>query len=173
MSLQKLVKTCPLGATKPLSLIKPPAQGIAISVVPTKVPVSMVTAHLNGQKVATSEPINLQTGSRAVGAGVLPFTRRAPELPPSQVSDVTMARVDLVTPPLWRWVGRVFLTFLHKREKLCSVFRADQSEAREQQISDPPPITCPSQTKSEQNVCLRDTWRKRRRKSRPSGEKGA
>lgn len=96
LSPQNLVKTCPVGATKPPSLIKPPAQGIAISVVPTKVPVSMVTAHLNGQKVASSEPqqtlpINLQTGSRAVGAGVLPFnSRRAPELPPTQVScDVT------------------------------------------------------------------------------------
>lgn len=93
---QKLVKTCPVGATKPLSLIKPPGQGIAISVVPTKVPVSMVTAHLNGQKVASSEPqqtlpINLQTGGRVVGAGALPFnSRRALELPPSQVScDIT------------------------------------------------------------------------------------
>lgn len=85
-----------MGTTKPLSLIKAPGPGIAISVVPTKVPVSMVTAHLNGQKVASSEPqqtlpINLQTGSRAVGAGVPPFnSRRAPELPPTQVScDVT------------------------------------------------------------------------------------
>ncbi|XP_029681377.1 PHD finger protein 21B isoform X4 [Takifugu rubripes] len=102
---QNLVKTCPVGATKPLSLIKPPGQGIAISVVPTKVPVSMVTAHLNGQKVASSEPqqtlpINLQTGSRAVGAGVLPFnSRRAPELPPSQMLG-TLAALPIKVPPV-------------------------------------------------------------------------
>ncbi|CAG13760.1 unnamed protein product, partial [Tetraodon nigroviridis] len=77
----KLVKPCPLGATKALSLIRPPAQSISISVVPTKVPVSMVTAHLNGQKGAGSDP--LQRSGRAVG---VPFTRLAPELPPSQVS---------------------------------------------------------------------------------------
>ncbi|TWW64398.1 PHD finger protein 21B [Takifugu flavidus] len=105
LSPQNLVKTCPVGATKPLSLIKPPGQGIAISVVPTKVPVSMVTAHLNGQKVASSEPqqtlpINLQTGSRAVGAGVLPFnSRRAPELPPSQMLG-TLAALPIKVPPV-------------------------------------------------------------------------
>lgn len=95
VSLQKLaVRSCPVGTTKPLSLIKPPSQGIAISVVPAKAPVSMVTAHINGQKaVASSEPlqtspINLQTGGRAVAAGVHPFSssRRAGELPPSQVT---------------------------------------------------------------------------------------
>ncbi|XP_073804529.1 PHD finger protein 21B isoform X2 [Danio rerio] len=65
---QKLaVRSCPVGtATKPLALIKPPSQSIAISVVPAKSPVSMVTAHINGQKALSSEmlqtsPINLQT----------------------------------------------------------------------------------------------------------------
>ncbi|XP_037551862.1 PHD finger protein 21B [Nematolebias whitei] len=91
---QKLaVRSCPVGTTKPLSLIKPPSQGIAISVVPAKAPVSMVTAHINGQKVASSEPlqtspINLQTGGRAAaGAGAHPFSgsRRVGELPPSQM----------------------------------------------------------------------------------------
>lgn len=67
---QKLaVRTCPVGTTKPLSLIKPPGQGISIAVVPAKAPVSMVTAHINGQKAASSEPlqttpINLQTAGR-------------------------------------------------------------------------------------------------------------
>ncbi|XP_062238812.1 PHD finger protein 21B isoform X2 [Platichthys flesus] len=83
---QKLaVRTCPVGTTKPLSLIKPPSQSIALSVVPAKAPGSMVTAHVNGQKVASSEPLqppplNLQT------AGVHTFSsRRAGELPPSQM----------------------------------------------------------------------------------------
>lgn len=65
---QKLaVRSCPVGtAAKPLALIKPPSQSIAISVVPAKTPVSMVTAHINGQKTLSSEtlqtsPINLQT----------------------------------------------------------------------------------------------------------------
>lgn len=59
--------------------------------VPAKAPVSMVTAHINGQKAASSEPlqtspINLQTGGRVAAAGVHPFSsRRAGELPPSQV----------------------------------------------------------------------------------------
>ncbi|XP_051547543.1 PHD finger protein 21B-like [Myxocyprinus asiaticus] len=65
---QKLtVRSCPVGtAAKPLALIKQPSQSIAISVVPAKTPVSMVTAHINGQKALSSEtlqmsPINLQT----------------------------------------------------------------------------------------------------------------
>lgn len=79
---------------KPLSLIRPPGQGIAISVVPAKAPVSMVTPHINGQKAATSEPlqttpINLQMGSRP--AGTLPFTSRRAELPSAQVAADTNA----------------------------------------------------------------------------------
>lgn len=60
---QKLaVRSCPVGiAAKPLALIKPPSQSIAISVVPAKTPVSMVTAHINGQKALQTSPINLQT----------------------------------------------------------------------------------------------------------------
>ncbi|XP_032364958.1 PHD finger protein 21B [Etheostoma spectabile] len=84
---QKLaVRSCPVA-----SLIKPPGPGIAISVVPAKAPVSMVTAHINGQKAASSEslqtsPINLQTGARGGAAGVHTFSsRRAGELSPSQM----------------------------------------------------------------------------------------
>ncbi|XP_031592704.2 PHD finger protein 21B isoform X2 [Oreochromis aureus] len=102
---QLAVRSCPVGTTKPLSLIKPPSQGIAISVVPAKAPVSMVTAHINGQKaVASSEPlqtspINLQTGGRAVAAGVHPFSssRRAGELPPSQMLG-TLTAVPIKVP---------------------------------------------------------------------------
>lgn len=89
---QKLsVRTCPVGTTKPLSLIKTPGQGIAISVVPAKAPVSMVTAHINGQKVPSSDslqntPVNLQTSARVVSAGVHPLSSRRPtELPSSQM----------------------------------------------------------------------------------------
>ncbi|XP_064174890.1 PHD finger protein 21B isoform X1 [Anguilla rostrata] len=72
---QKLaVRGCPVGNSKPLPLIKPPGQSIAISVVPAKAPVSMVTAHINGQKALGPEPlqmapINLQTAGRVSGAG--------------------------------------------------------------------------------------------------------
>ncbi|KAM6962103.1 LOW QUALITY PROTEIN: PHD finger protein 21B [Tautogolabrus adspersus] len=102
---QKLaVRSCPVGTTKPLSLIKPPAQSIAISVVPAKAPVSMVTAHINGQKAASSEPlqtspINLQTGGRVGTAGVHPFSssRRAAELPTSQMLG-TLTAVPIKVP---------------------------------------------------------------------------
>ncbi|XP_047245665.1 PHD finger protein 21B isoform X1 [Girardinichthys multiradiatus] len=104
---QKLaVRSCPVGTTKPLSLIKTPSQGIAISVVPAKAPVSMVTAHINGQKAPGPEPlqtspINLQASGRApAGAGVVPFGggRRAGELlPPSQMLG-TLTAVPIKVP---------------------------------------------------------------------------
>lgn len=83
-----------MGTNKPLSLIKPSSQSIAISVVPAKTPVSMVTAHINGQKAGSSEslqtsPINLQTGGRvtATTATVHAFnsSRRVGELSATQV----------------------------------------------------------------------------------------
>ncbi|XP_055009780.1 PHD finger protein 21B [Boleophthalmus pectinirostris] len=101
---QKLaVRTCPVGTTKPLSLIKSSGQGIAISVVPAKAPVSMVTAHINGQKVPSSEslqtsPISLQTSSRVVAASVHTLSgRRATELPPSQMLG-TLTAVPIKVP---------------------------------------------------------------------------
>ncbi|MGH0115958.1 UNVERIFIED_CONTAM: hypothetical protein FKN15_060422 [Acipenser sinensis] len=83
-SSQKLVvRSCPVGNTKPISHIKPPNQSVAISVLPAKNPVPMVTAHSNGQKAASPEPpqtapINLQTASKAGG-------RRVSETSSSQV----------------------------------------------------------------------------------------
>ncbi|XP_061618657.1 PHD finger protein 21B isoform X3 [Phyllopteryx taeniolatus] len=84
------VRSCPVGATKPLTLIKPTSQGIAISVVPA--PVAAVTAHINGQKTPGSDPpqtlpANLQTGGRvAFGVGGRPLGgKRALELPPAQM----------------------------------------------------------------------------------------
>ncbi|KAG7454437.1 hypothetical protein MATL_G00259760 [Megalops atlanticus] len=88
---QKLaVRSCPMGNAKPLSLIKPPSQSIAISVVPAKTPVSMVTAHVNGQKAVGSEPlqmapINLQTSSKVSGSGTHSVGRRVGEPPHSQM----------------------------------------------------------------------------------------
>ncbi|XP_069376027.1 PHD finger protein 21B isoform X3 [Paralichthys olivaceus] len=63
----------------------------------------MVTAHINGQKVASSEPlqtspINLQTGGRVAATGVHAFSsRRAGELPPSQMLG-TLAAVPIKVP---------------------------------------------------------------------------
>ncbi|XP_044041990.1 PHD finger protein 21B isoform X8 [Siniperca chuatsi] len=63
----------------------------------------MVTAHINGQKAASSEPlqtspINLQTGGRVAAAGVHPFSsRRAGELPPSQMLG-TLTAVPIKVP---------------------------------------------------------------------------
>lgn len=82
-----------MGATKPLSLIKPSGQSIAISVVPAKTPVSMVTAHRNGQRPAGGEllqvsPVDLQASSRAPPTGVRPHgtNKRTSELTPPQVT---------------------------------------------------------------------------------------
>lgn len=97
---QKLaVRSCPVGTAKPLSLIKPPGQGIAISVVPAKVPVSMVTTHINGQKAAPeplqTSPINLQ----AAGAGVVPYRRTGELLPSSQMLG-TLTAVPIKVPQI-------------------------------------------------------------------------
>ncbi|XP_070978479.1 PHD finger protein 21B-like [Oncorhynchus clarkii lewisi] len=96
------VRSCPVGgATKPLSLIKPPpppsSQSISISVLPANpvaktAPVAMVTAHMTGgQKVvsgsaapgSSSSPpplqtssINLQTNRGSGGAVLQPYSRR-------------------------------------------------------------------------------------------------
>uniref|UniRef100_A0A3Q2YPD1 PHD finger protein 21B n=1 Tax=Hippocampus comes TaxID=109280 RepID=A0A3Q2YPD1_HIPCM len=79
MESEKLaVRSCPVAASKPPSLIKPPSQAIAISAVPA--------AHLNGQKVpAGSEP---QTGLGVAlgGGGHPPGAGTAPDLPPTQMT---------------------------------------------------------------------------------------
>ncbi|XP_008313526.1 PHD finger protein 21B isoform X2 [Cynoglossus semilaevis] len=103
---QLSVRTCPVGTNKPLSLIKPSSQSIAISVVPAKTPVSMVTAHINGQKAGSSEslqtsPINLQTGGRvtATTATVHAFnsSRRVGELSATQMLG-TLTAVPIKVP---------------------------------------------------------------------------
>ncbi|XP_078798233.1 PHD finger protein 21B isoform X3 [Oryzias latipes] len=91
-NLKLAVHSRPVGTTKALSLIKPSGQSIAISVVPAKTPVSMVTTHMNGQKAAGPEPlqispIDLQAGGRAPPTGVRPHAtnKRTGELAPPQV----------------------------------------------------------------------------------------
>ncbi|XP_064417123.1 PHD finger protein 21B [Latimeria chalumnae] len=87
---QKLaVRSCPVGNTKPIPLIKAPNQSIAISVVPAKNPVTMVTAHINGQKAASTEPpqtapINLQTTNKLVGSSLNSVGRKVAEISNSQ-----------------------------------------------------------------------------------------
>ncbi|XP_018611410.2 PHD finger protein 21B-like [Scleropages formosus] len=99
---QKLaLRGCPVGSAKPISLIKQPTQNIAFSVVPAKTPVSMVTAHINGQKAVSSEPlqaapVNLQMANK-VASSSLSLGRRATELPQSQVLG-TLTAVPIKVP---------------------------------------------------------------------------
>uniref|UniRef100_A0A8C5PQZ4 PHD finger protein 21B n=1 Tax=Leptobrachium leishanense TaxID=445787 RepID=A0A8C5PQZ4_9ANUR len=110
---QKLaVRSCPVGSAKPIPLIKATStQGIAISVVPGKAPVTMVTAHLNGQKTATvstaspassadppqSAPINLQTTSKLVGGNLNMAARRVSEISHAQTLG-TITAVPIKVP---------------------------------------------------------------------------
>ncbi|KAG2469334.1 PF21B protein, partial [Polypterus senegalus] len=100
--LKLAVRTCPVGNTKPISLIKPPNQSLTISVVPAKTPVSMVTAHINGQKAASAEPpqtapINLQTANKMMGSGLNSMGRRVAEISSSQMLG-TISAVPLKVP---------------------------------------------------------------------------
>ncbi|XP_062914168.1 PHD finger protein 21B [Mobula hypostoma] len=100
---QKLaVRSCPVGSTKPISLIKAPNQSIAISVVPSKNPITMVTAHINGQKTASTDPpqmapINLQTTSKLTGSNLNSTGRRVPETSNSQTVG-TITAVPIKVP---------------------------------------------------------------------------
>ncbi|XP_018408945.1 PREDICTED: PHD finger protein 21B isoform X1 [Nanorana parkeri] len=109
---QKLaVRSCPVGSAKPIPLIKAPSsQSIAISVIPAKAPVTMVTAHLNGQKTATASaasansaeppqtaPINLQTTSKLVGGTLNMAARRVSEMPHAQTLG-TITAVPIKVP---------------------------------------------------------------------------
>ncbi|KAM6984707.1 PHD finger protein 21B [Aplochiton taeniatus] len=142
---QKLaVRSCPVGTAKPLSLIKPPSQSIAISVVPAKAPVSMVTAHINGQKAASSEPlqtspINLQTGSRVAGSGVHPLSRRAGSMPHSQMLGALTA-VPIKVPQvssLHRLAGQAPTVLPQVRPKTHIPDSLPHSPCQEQQSSQP------------------------------------
>ncbi|KAM3926203.1 PHD finger protein 21B [Leptodactylus fuscus] len=107
------VRSCPVESAKPIPLIKAPSSqgGIAISVVPAKAPVTMVTAHLNGQKTATASapsaansaeppqtaPINLQTTSKLVGGTINMAARRVSEMSHAQTLG-TITAVPIKVP---------------------------------------------------------------------------
>ncbi|KAL4659346.1 PHD finger protein 21B-like [Arapaima gigas] len=127
---------CPVGSAKPLSLIKPPSQSIAISVVPAKAPVSMVTAHVNGQKAAGSEtaPISLPA------AGVLHCPgKRVSEPPHSQILG-TLTTVPIKVPQvssLHRLGGQAPAVLPQVRPKTVIPDSLPQSPGQEQQVSQP------------------------------------
>ncbi|XP_033889631.1 PHD finger protein 21B-like isoform X2 [Acipenser ruthenus] len=136
---QKLaVRSCPVGNTKPISLIKPPNQSIAISVVPAKNPVPMVTAHSNGQKAASPEPpqtapINLQTASKAGG-------RRVSETSSSQIlGPVTAGPIKVPqVSSLHRLAGQASRELPQVRPK--TLIPDSVSPCREQPSSQPQPL---------------------------------
>ncbi|XP_072566845.1 PHD finger protein 21B-like isoform X2 [Paramormyrops kingsleyae] len=145
---QKLpVRGCPMGSTKPVSLIKPPSQSIAISVVPAKAPVSMVTAHINGQKAAGSEPlqtapINLQTTSKVAGSGLSSVGRRVSEQPHSQVLG-TLTAVPIKVPhvsSLQRLAGQASTLLPQVRPKTLIPDSLPHSPWQEQLSSQPPSL---------------------------------
>ncbi|RXM97300.1 PHD finger protein 21B [Acipenser ruthenus] len=132
------VRSCPVGNTKPISLIKPPNQSIAISVVPAKNPVPMVTAHSNGQKAASPEPpqtapINLQTASKAGG-------RRVSETSSSQIlGPVTAGPIKVPqVSSLHRLAGQASRELPQVRPK--TLIPDSVSPCREQPSSQPQPL---------------------------------
>ncbi|XP_076860946.1 PHD finger protein 21B isoform X9 [Brachyhypopomus gauderio] len=143
---QKLaVRSCPVGTpAKPLSLIKAPSQSIAISVVPAKAPVSMVTAHMNGQKAAGSEglqtsPINLQTGGRTAAVGAQTLGRRAGELCHSQMLG-TFTAVPIKVPQvssLHRLAGQSPTVLPQVRPKTLIPDSLPHNPCQEQQSGQP------------------------------------
>ncbi|XP_077449510.1 PHD finger protein 21B [Stigmatopora argus] len=71
---QKLaVRGRPVGAGKPLSLLTPPGQAVAISAVPAAAP---ATVHVNGAESPQTSPVDLQTSARAaLGPGAHPSSQ--------------------------------------------------------------------------------------------------
>ncbi|KAK3518052.1 hypothetical protein QTP70_033278, partial [Hemibagrus guttatus] len=137
------VRSCPVGTqAKPLSLIKPPSQSIAISVVPAKAPVSMVTAHINGQKAANSDtlqtsPINLQTANRAHRPGELCHSQHIS--PPSQMLG-TLTALPIKVPQvssLHRLAGQSPTVLPQVRPKTLIPDSLPHSPCQEQQSSQP------------------------------------
>nr|XP_033808506.1 PHD finger protein 21B [Geotrypetes seraphini] len=105
---QKLaVHTCPVGSAKPTPLIKVPgSQSLAISIMQSKSPVTMVTAHINGnQKPAASAslepqqtaPVNLQTSGKLMGNSLNLVGRRVQEVSHSQALG-TITTVPIKVP---------------------------------------------------------------------------
>ncbi|XP_036374130.1 PHD finger protein 21B-like [Megalops cyprinoides] len=143
---QKLaVRGCPVGSTKPLSLVKP-SQSIAISVTPAKAAVSMVTAHMNGQKAPGPEPLqtapgNLQTAGKVAGSG-LSLSRRAGEPPHSQMLG-NLSAVPIRVPQvssLTRLAVQAPTVPPQVRPKTLIPDSLPHSPSQEQQASRPPSL---------------------------------
>ncbi|XP_041441764.1 PHD finger protein 21B isoform X2 [Xenopus laevis] len=151
--LQLAVRSCPVGSAKPIPLIKSPSsQGIAISVVPAKAPVTMVTAHLNGQKStnatapsATSAteqtaPINLQTTGKLVGGTLNLATRRVSDISHAQALG-TITAVPIKIPQvssLHRLAGHGPAVLPQVRPKTLIPESLSISPCREQPSKQPP-----------------------------------
>ncbi|XP_077566191.1 PHD finger protein 21B isoform X2 [Stigmatopora nigra] len=70
---QLAVRSRPVGAGKPLSLLTPPGQAVAISTVPAATP---ATVHVNGAEPPQTSPVDLQTSARAaLGPGAHPSSQ--------------------------------------------------------------------------------------------------
>ncbi|XP_018110238.1 PHD finger protein 21B isoform X1 [Xenopus laevis] len=152
--LQKLaVRKCPVGSAKPIPLIKSPSgQGIAISVVPAKAPITMVTAHLNGQKTTNSAaasaanateqsaPINLQTTGKLVGGTLNLATRRVSNISHTQALG-TITAVPIRIPQvssLHRLAGHGPAVLPQVRPKTLIPESLSISPCREQPSKQPP-----------------------------------
>ncbi|KAM4677434.1 PHD finger protein 21B [Discoglossus pictus] len=148
---QKLaVRSCPVGSAKAIPLIKAPSsQGISISVVPAKAPVTMVTAHLNGQKTATvstaadplqTAPINLQTTSKLAGGNLNMGTRRVSEMSHAQTLG-TITAVPIKVPQvssLQRLAGHGPAVLPQVRPKTLIPESLPVSSCRDQLSKQPP-----------------------------------
>ncbi|XP_073423775.1 PHD finger protein 21B isoform X3 [Dendrobates tinctorius] len=151
------VRSCPVESAKPIPLIKAPPNsqgGISISVVPAKAPVTMVTAHLNGQKTATASapssansagppqtaPINLQTTSKLVGGTLNMAARRVSEMPRAQTLG-TITAVPIKVPQvssLHRLAGHGPAVLPQVRPKTLIPESLPISPCRDQTLKQPP-----------------------------------
>ncbi|KAL4660290.1 PHD finger protein 21B-like [Arapaima gigas] len=137
------LRGCPVGSAKPISL-KQPTQSIAISVVPAKAPVSMVTAHINGQKAVSSEPlqaapVNLQMANKVVSSSLPSPGRRGNELPQSQVLG-TVTAVPIKVPhvsSIQRLAGQAPTILPQVRPKTLIPDSLPHSPCQEQVCSQP------------------------------------
>ncbi|XP_031754348.1 PHD finger protein 21B isoform X2 [Xenopus tropicalis] len=150
---QLAVRSCPVGSAKPIPLIKSPSsQGIAISVVPAKAPVTMVTAHLNGQKTTSAAaasaasaneqtaPINLQTSGKLMGGTLNLATRRVSDISHAQALG-TITAVPIKVPQvssLHRLAGHGPAVLPQVRPKTLIPESLPISPCREQPSKQPP-----------------------------------
>ncbi|XP_043944015.1 PHD finger protein 21B isoform X2 [Protopterus annectens] len=142
------VRSCPIGGTLPIPLIKSPSQSIAISVLPAKNPVTMVTAHINGQKTASTDPpqtvpINLQTTNKLVGSAFSSVGRRVLDASNAQVPRQALGTITAVpikvpqVSSLQRLAGQVSTVLPQVRPKTLIPDSLPVSPCREQTSKQP------------------------------------